>query len=110
MKKLIALLFVAMLGAEACIKPVPPNLDFCAEGHIFWGGDPAAGGLGWYFAIRRVGNWTFYQVKENELPAQYRSLTDSVPVNICLKSTREVAPCPCAVPSYYYTIKSISRR
>lgn len=111
MKKLLVILFAVALYSS-CIKPVPPDEDFCAEGHIFWGGDPATdpNGLGWFFAIKRTGNWKFYQVKDAELPSAYKNLTDSVGVSICLVSTKETAPCPCVQPSYYYKIKSISKR
>lgn len=113
MKKLIAFLFVSSI-VVSCVKPVTPNQNFCADGHIFWGGNPATdpNGIGTYFAIKRSGNWKFYQVKETELEAQYKTtnLNDSIAVNICLESTNDKAPCPCAEPSYYYRVKSISRR
>lgn len=111
MKKMIAFLFVSSIVAS-CVKPVTPNQNFCADGHIFWGGNPATdpNGIGYYFAIKRTGNWKFYQVKETELEAQYKSTTDSIAVSICLESTNDKAPCPCVEPSYYYRVKSISRR
>jgi hypothetical protein len=111
MKKLIAFLFISSI-VVSCVKPVTPNQNFCAEGHIFWGGNPATdpNGIGYYFAVKRTGNWKFYQVKDAELEAQYKSTTDSIAVNICLESTNDKAPCPCAEPSFYYKVKSISRR
>ena len=39
MKKLIAILFVSSI-VVSCVKPVTPNQSFCADGHIFWGGNP----------------------------------------------------------------------
>lgn len=111
MKKLFIILIVFGLYSS-CIKPVTPKEDFCAEGHIFWGGDPVTNpnGLGYFFATKRVGNWKFYQVKETALAAEFKSQTDSIAVNICLKSTNEKAPCPCVQPTYYYEVKSISKR
>jgi hypothetical protein len=111
MNKMLLFIFAAFL-ISACVKPVVPKQDFCAEGHMFWGGNPATdpNGIGYYFATKRVGNWKFYQVKESALAPEFKSQTDSIAVNICLKSTDEKAPCPCAEPSYYFEVKSISRR
>jgi hypothetical protein len=111
MRKLIFILFATALYIS-CVKPVAPKEDFCAEGHMFWGGDPSTNpnGLGYFFAIKRTGNWKFYQVKESALTNEFKSQTDSIAVNICLKSTKEEAPCPCVQPSYYYEVKSISKR
>ena len=111
MKPFCFLLFVFFLYS-ACIKPVAPNEDFCADGHIYWVGDPAtsSNGIGWFFALNRTGNYKFYQVKDADLPQQFKNLSDSTSVNICIESTKETAPCPCAQPSYYYKIKSIVRR
>lgn len=111
MRKMIIVLLVLTIYV-ACVKPVAPKEDFCAAGHMFWGGDPATNpnGLGYYFAIKREGNWKFYQVKESAIATEFKSQTDSIAVNICLKSTNEKAPCPCVQPSYYYEVKSISRR
>lgn len=109
MKKMIVSLLL-LISFNACIKPVQPKLDFCADGHIFWGGDPAANGIGWYFSNGRTGNWKFYQVKDAELAAEFKSPADSVAVNICLVSTKDQAPCPCVEPSYYFRIKSIRKR
>ena len=53
MKKCIVSLLLLM-SFNACIKPVQPKLDFCADGHIFWGGDPSANGIGWYFSNGRT--------------------------------------------------------
>jgi hypothetical protein len=110
MKRLIVV-FLTLLLSGSCLKLDPPPLEYCGNGYIYWGGDPAVDGRGWYFAITRSANYTFYQLKENELGAEYKSLTDSVAVNICLLSTKDKAPCMrCNGDSYYFKIKSISRR
>lgn len=110
--KTVCILLFGFILYSSCIKPVAPNEDFCADGHIYWGGDPATNpnGIGWFFALNRSANYKFYQVKDADLPQQFKSMNDSTSVSICIQSTKETAPCPCAQPSYYYNIKSISRR
>ncbi len=101
-------LFATVIGISSCKK----NCDNsnCADGYIYWGGSPAADGLGWYFAEGRTGNWKAKQLKDNELPDEYKNLNDSTAVRACLQETTERAPCFCLQPSYYYKIKSIKKR
>jgi hypothetical protein len=111
MKKIVLILFATAFYAS-CIKQVAPKQDFCADGHIFWGGDPSTSstGIGYYFAVNRGINFKPYQVKETALAPEFKSQTDSIAVKICLKSTEEQAPSPFGTPMYYYEIKSISKR
>ncbi|HEX4956790.1 MAG TPA: hypothetical protein VFV46_01325 [Lacibacter sp.] len=83
---------------------------FCRTGYIYWGGPYAADGIGWYFAEKREGNWLPAQVKEEELPEEYKNDNDSTAVFICLQKTNERAPCFCAAPSYFYKVISIKKR
>lgn len=111
MTKLI-LPFVAILSFLSCNKQnAEGQADFCREGHIYWGGSYAVDGVGWYFAENRSGSWSAKQLKEEELPAVYKTNpSDSLAVIICLKKTDERAPCFCSAPSYFYKIISIQKR
>jgi hypothetical protein len=103
-----AILLIFLLNA--CSKSNGPSDSFCATGYIYWGGDYAVDGIGFYFADTREGNWRAKQLKADELSSEFKSLTDSVAVNICLKKTDERAPCFCVSPSYYYKVVSIQKR
>ena len=110
MKKLV-ILFIGILSFLSCNKRnTEAQSDFCKQGHIYWGGSYAVDGVGWYFAENRSGSWSALQLKEEELPAAYKtSFTDSTAVIICLKKTDERAPCFCSAPSYFYKIISIQK-
>jgi hypothetical protein len=109
MKKIISFLLVTIIFStqSSCKKEESAS---CSSGYIYWGGDYAVDGLGFYFAETRQGNWKFKQLKESELPSYSKSVTDSTAVTICLEETDERAPCFCATPSYFYKIVSIERR
>jgi hypothetical protein len=101
------LIFISCKKEKECSEN-----SFCADGFIYWGGDLAADGLGWYFAETRGGSWRAKQLKDNELPDAFKSFNDSTAVSICLTETKDPAPCFCP-PSYntnYYKIKSIKKR
>jgi hypothetical protein len=107
MKNLL-ILFIILISITGCKKQQP---DFCKEGYIYWGGDPAVDGLGWYFAEGRTSaGMTFYQIKDSELNNEYKNYTDSVAVHICLRKTNERAPCFCAASTMYYHVISIKKR
>lgn len=111
MKKLVIPL-VVILFFFSCSKnkSAEAQADFCKGGYIYWGGPYAVDGVGWYFAENRSGSWSPLQLKEEELPAAYKtSFTDSTAVIICLKKTEERAPCFCSAPSYFYKIISIQK-
>jgi hypothetical protein len=101
-------LFATIIIVSSCKK----NCDRsnCTDGFIYWGGTPAADGLGWYFAESRTDSWKPKQLKESELPVEFQNLNDSTAVRACLQETTERAPCFCPQPSYYYKIKSITKR
>jgi hypothetical protein len=108
MTRILIICFLStVITAGSCNKQ--ENVQ-CSNGYIYWGGSPAADGLGWYFAESRSGNWKAKQLKEEELPAHLRSTTDSTAVFICLEETTERAPCFCATPSYYYKVVSAQKR
>lgn len=107
MLRLFVVLTVLCLTVASCNKDEKAE---CSNGYIYWGGSPAADGLGWYFAENRSGNWKAKQLKEEELPRDLQPTTDSTAVFICLKETTERAPCFCATPSYYYKIVSVEKR
>jgi hypothetical protein len=111
MKKFL-IFFVVILSVFSCKKNKSESTqaDFCKAGYIYWGGSYAVDGVGWYFADNRSGSWSALQLKEEELPAAYKtSFTDSTAVIICLKKTDERAPCFCSAPSYFYKIISIQK-
>ncbi len=111
MKKLV-FPFIVILSFLSCkkYKTESAQADFCKAGYIYWGGSYAVDGVGWYFTENRYGSWSAKQLKEEELPAAYKtSLTDSTAVIICLKKTDERAPCYCSAPSYFYKIISIQK-
>jgi hypothetical protein len=112
MKKFVFILCTGLFIQSCSLKKEECSCaaDYCADGFIYWGGSSAVDGIEWYFAEKREGNWKAAQVKETELPAQFRNFNDSTAVNICLRKTTERAPCFCAAPSYYYKIISIRSR
>jgi hypothetical protein len=107
MLRLFVVLTVLCLTVASCNKD---EKSVCSNGYIYWGGSPAADGLGWYFAESRSGNWKAKQLKEEELPWNLQPTSDSTAVFICLQETTERAPCFCATPSYYFKIVSVEKR
>ena len=111
--KRILLVSAVLLITQSCTakkEQCACTADFCASGFIYWGGSYAADGLGWYFAEKREGNWRPAQLKEEELPGEFKTGSDSTAVNICLQKTNEPAPCFCTSPSYFHKIVSIRKR
>jgi hypothetical protein len=109
--KYILLLAFILLFALACIKhKCDCDEDYCGNGFIYWGGSYAVDGIGWYYAEKREGNWSASQLKEEELPNEFKNFSDSTAVSICLRTTTERAPCFCASPSYFHKIVRIERR
>jgi hypothetical protein len=100
------LLFVLVI-VTSCTKEKNAS---CFSGFIYWGGDYAVDGIGFYFAESRQGNWKFKQLKENELTGFSKSAVDSTAVYICLEETTERAPCFCSSPSNFYKIVSVEKR
>lgn len=110
MKKWIFAIALVFVGVACEKNKVEDPAIVCKTGYIYWGGDYAIDGIGWYFAENRANGLERYQLKETELPALYKtSFTDSTAVKICLTKTTERAPCFCSAPSYFYSIQSIQK-
>ena len=105
----ILLFFFVIAVALSCNK----NKQFCGfatlectDGFIFWGGDPAADGLGWYLSATRSAEKRFYI--ENP-PAAFK--IDSIAVNACLEETNKPIVCNCVgTKPNYYNITEIRKR
>ncbi|HVG40954.1 MAG TPA: hypothetical protein VM888_05025 [Chitinophagaceae bacterium] len=103
MKRLSVLLFSYVL-LLSCNKEVAETT--CLDGYIFWGGDPAADGRGWYFSENKSSTTTYYL---ESLPDKYK--TDETAVSICLLKTDKQFLCFCAGDfPYYYRITKIDKR
>ena len=73
---------------------------------VFWGGDPAADGAGWYLAPSRTGP-TYYHIAD--MPDAFKS--DSLAVHACVKETERKVECLCTGNNaHYFQIVSISKR
>lgn len=101
MKKIFCLLALSLF-LMSCKKE---KAEQCIDTMVFWGGDPAADGMGWYLADSR-GSATTYSV--DNLPARFEK--DSTPVRVCLKRTDKKRSCYCINPPFVYHIESISGR
>ena len=107
--KLFLLLFV-FIAFSSCTKNNHGGCwniqPVCTDGFIFWGGDPAADGLGWYLSATRTDEKRFYI--ENP-PIAFK--IDSLAVNACLEETNKPLVCYCvgAKPNYY-VVKEIRKR
>ena len=101
MKKLLCVFALAifMLGCEK-----DRSLE-CVDSVVFWGGEPAADGVGWYLSDGRGSANTYFV---DNLPAEFRA--DSTPVRVCLTKTNKKRHCYCVTPPPVYHIKSIARR
>src|SRR5688572_20851502 len=103
MKKWLLILFTS-IAFFSCAKEDQP---ICKDGFIFWGGDPAADGRGWYFSESINSN--DFMVMDN-LGNDFK--VDNLPVNICVvkTNTRYYCLCPSTPELYYYHITSIRTR
>lgn len=100
MKSIAGTIVFLLLLVTSCTKE-----NFCAEGYIRWGGDPAADGLGWHYVNDLTDSRVY--ILEN-LPDDFKR--DSLPVRICLKETNRKFYCECSRPFNYYHINSVTRR
>ena len=104
---------ISLLG---CKKDSKETFEtFSSDGFIYTDGNPAvvAGGIGWYFAKSRVGEWKALSLKESQLPAEFKTITvvDSIAVSVSLEETKLPVGCDCAPGVYfYYNIISIRKR
>lgn len=110
---IIGMISICFLG---CKKDSTKTLEtFKRDGFIYTDGNPAviAGGIGWYFAEARVGEWKALPLKESQLPAEFKNITvaDSIAVSVSLEETKSPVSCDCAPGVYfYYNIISIRKR
>lgn len=108
--KYLSVMLLLFISLGSCNKSADLNKEpSCEKGYIYWGGDYSVDGIGWYFTDKREGNWKFKQLKEADLPGEFKNITDSTFVSICLEKTEERAPCFCLEPSYFYKIISVKK-
>jgi hypothetical protein len=109
MKTISALVFALVIIASCKKNQVTTDCSSatrCFDGYIFWGGDPAADGSGWYAATSRVQDSAFFL---ETVPTPFNA--DSTAVHICLSETSKKRICFCTGPgSNYYKIVDIIRR
>ena len=109
MKAILAIV-TAVFVFSACKKnsggPEVIGPTNCFDGYIFWGGDPAADGTGWYASTTRDPRNAFYL---QTVQAPFNA--DSTPVHICVAETNKRMLCECAgTPPHYYKIMEIRGR
>jgi hypothetical protein len=86
---------------------------FNGDGFIYTDGSLFSGGVGWYFAESRLGEWRHFPIREAQLPAEFKNITvsDSIAVSVSLEETKSPVGCDCAPGVYfYYNIISIRKR
>lgn len=106
---IIGLMAISFLG---CRKEATP-VTFNGNGFIYTDGSAFFGGIGWYFAESRSGEWKALPLKESQLPAEYKNITvaDSIAVTVSLEKTKTPASCDCVAGSIFvYDIISIRKR
>jgi hypothetical protein len=114
--KIICLLGMISICFLSCKKDNTETFEtFNGDGFIYTDGNPAVwrGGIGWYFAESRDGQWKTFPLKDSQLPAEYKNITvaDSIAVTVSLRETKAPVGCDCpAGIYYYYDILSISKR
>jgi hypothetical protein len=110
---ILGMISVCILG---CKKDRTKTFEaFGSDGFIYTDGNPSviAGGIGWYFAESRVGEWKAFPLKESQLPAEFKNITvaDSIAVTVSLEETKTPVSCDCVAGAYfYYYILSIRKR
>lgn len=105
-KKALVFLLIVLVTGSACDKEGGEAEEtFCTDGYIFWGGDPAVDGSGWYFSTRA--NRHFEYALQNLADSLK---TDSLFVNACLKKTENRFTCECTQPYYYFSLVSVQKK
>lgn len=110
---MLGIISICFLGCKK--ESIGTFQNFNGNGFIYTDGDPGVwiGGIGWYFAESRVGQWKTFPLKESQLPAEFKNITiaDSIPVTVSLRETKAPVGCDCpAGIYYYYDILSIRKR
>jgi hypothetical protein len=105
MKYLVLFLILSSLSFS-CKKSEESKPVTCSDGFIFWGGDPAADGAGWYFSEDRQSP----KKQLDRLPASYQM--DSTAVHICLYESDRLVSCFCNPNNrpHYFEITEIHKR
>jgi hypothetical protein len=106
---ILGLMAISLFGC----KKEEATVTFNGDGFIYYDGSPFTGGVGWYFAESRTGQWKALPLKESQLPADYKNITvaDSIAVTVSLEKTKTPASCDCVAGSIYlYDILSIRKR
>jgi hypothetical protein len=85
-------------------KKEETTVTFNGDGFIYNDGSEFAGGVGWYFAESRTGQWNALALKESQLLAEYKNITiaDSIAVTVSIEKTKTSASCDCAPGSISY--------
>lgn len=108
---IIGMISICFLGCKKDGTKTPETYN--GDGFIYTDGSLFSGGIGWYFAESRFGQWKAFPIKEAELSAEFKNITiaDSIAVTISLEKTKAPVSCDC-VPGvyYYYDIISIRQR
>ena len=97
-------LIIILLGVAAYSCKKSSQSD-CKDGFIFWGGEPAVDGIGWFFSTNP--DRSDFMVLDS-LDNAYK--IDSLPVHVCLSKTNNRFYCFCAGEHYYYHVNYILRR
>mgnify|MGYP001545759878 FL=1 len=114
MKILCVILGMISICFLGCKKDSTKTLEtYNGDGFIYTDGSLFSGGIGWYFAESRFGQWKALPLKESQLSTEFKNITvaDSIAVTVSLRQTKLPVGCDC-VPGafYYYNIISIRKR
>jgi len=114
MKILCVILGMISICFLSCKKDSTKTLEtYNGDGFIYTDGSLFSGGVGWYFAESRVGQWKAFPIEEAELSAEFKNITvaDSIAVTVSLRQTKLPVGCDC-VPGtvYFYDVISIRKR
>jgi hypothetical protein len=107
MKKIIAILIIAVAIMASCKKNNDTNNVSCAPAVVRYGGDPAADGVGWYLMVGdSTGGTPEYP---QNLAVTY--MKEGLAVNVCYYKSDKDFSCFCAPPlPKMVIITSISKR
>ena len=98
----------------SCKKDGTKTLEtYNGDGFIYTDGSLFSGGMGWYFAESRDGQWKAFPIQEVELSAEFKNITvaDSMAVTVSLWQTKLPVGCDCAPETvYFYDVISIRKR
>jgi hypothetical protein len=94
MKRILAVMAIAICFFVACKKSgADENNEICTVAKVYYGGDPAADGLGWILVTDSV-NWKY--LPPEEIPAPYK--VNGLLVDVCYVKTDKDFSCFCTPP------------